>query len=108
MDSTQFWPADGQVWMQGEGICNAEIWRILAISSTRLTKNFLADGPLLGDADGWRGSVRTASFRRRRGWEGTAQSCLPVRGCGGVLIWATAAGQCPGEEGGGWAKNGAY
>ena len=102
MDSTQFWPADGQVWMQGEGFCNAEIWRILAISSTGLTKNFLADGPLLGDADGWRGGVRATTFRRRRGWDGMARSRLPARGCrGDDVVWPMAAGRRPGD--GGWA-----
>jgi hypothetical protein len=43
MDSTQIWLADGQVWMQGEGSCNAQMWRILAISSTGSTQNFLEE-----------------------------------------------------------------
>jgi len=62
----------------------------------------LADGPLLGDADGWRGGVRATTFRRRRGWDGMARSRLPSRGCGGDdVVWPMAAGRRPGD--GGWA-----
>ena len=62
----------------------------------------LADGPLLGDADGWWGGVRATTFRRRRGWDGMARSRLPECGCGGDdVVWPMAAGRRPGD--GGWA-----
>lgn len=43
MESTQVWLAAGLVWMQVEGFCNAQMWRILAISSTGLVMHFLEE-----------------------------------------------------------------
>ena len=69
----------------------------------------LADGPLLGDADGWKGGVRATTFRRRRGgmgWRGLASLRSDAEGMMWSGRWLRAGDQETGV--GGWSKTGAY